>query len=207
MELKKWEDDFRFLLQRFQSMLEGIGESGLAGLVECAFDRDPEPGDRLPRSGSQALSLAFQLLNMAEENTVNQVRRMRATVDGPAAEPGTWPYHLHLLREAGFNQAEVRAAVDRVHVQPVLTAHPTEAKRGSVLERHRELYLMLVEREIPNRSPMERQALRERMETALERLWRTGEILLERPDVDSEVRNALHYLKYVFPGVLKLLTD
>ena len=46
--------------------------------------------------------MAFQLLNMAEENTANQVRRMRETVGGPASERGTWPYQLGLLRAAGL---------------------------------------------------------------------------------------------------------
>ena len=95
----------------------------------------------------------------------------------------------------------------RIHVQPVLTAHPTEAKRSSVLERHRELYVLLVERENPTRSPMEQAALRRRIEAGLERLWRTGEIFFERPDVESELRNTLHYLTNVFPSTLQLLSE
>jgi phosphoenolpyruvate carboxylase len=151
--------------------------------------------------------MAFQLLNMAEENTANQVRRMRETSSGPASEPGAWPYQLRHLREAGFSDAEIAGALPRIHVQPVLTAHPTEAKRPTVLERLREIYLMLVERENPTRTPMEQHALRRRIEAAIERLWRTGEILRERPDVESEIRNTLHYISHVFPGVLQLVSE
>ena len=207
VELRKWDQDFRFLLDCFQRMLARIREPELARLAAVAFAVPPEPGERLPPRGSQALSMAFQLLNMAEENTANQVRRMRETVDGPTGERGSWPYQLELLRSAGFTEADLRRVLPGIHVQPVLTAHPTEAKRASVLDRHRELYLMLVERENPTRTPMEQESLRRRIETGLERLWRTGEILLERPDVESEVHNTLHYLASVFPSVLQLLSE
>ncbi len=207
VELEKWDRDFRFLLGCFEAALTRIGEGELARLVEQAFSVPPEEGARLPERGSQALSMAFQLLNMVEENTVNQVRRLRETAGGPASEPGTWPSQLRLLREASFTAADVRRAMRSIHVQPVLTAHPTESKRASVLERHREVYLMLVERENPTRTPMEQEALRQRIETGLERLWRTGEILLERPGVESEIGNMLHYVWSVFPDVLELLSE
>ncbi len=207
VELKKWDRDFRFLLGCFQASLTTIKEGELAGLVGQAFANPPAPGERLPARGSQALSMAFQLLNMVEENTVNQVRRMRETVGGPASEPGAWPYQLKLLRDAAFTHADLIRALPSIHVQPVLTAHPTEAKRASVLERHREIYLMLVERENPTRSPMEQEALRRRIEASMERLWRTGEVVEHGPDVESEIRNTLYYISHVFPGVLPLLSE
>src|ERR1035437_10213159 len=138
VELGKWDRDFRFLLGCFQACLSRIRE-----------------GARLPERGAQALSMAFQLLSMVEENTANQVRRLRETAGGPASEPGAWPSQLRLLREASFTDADVRRAMRSIHVQPVLTAHPTESKRASVLERHREVYLMLVDRENPTKTPME----------------------------------------------------
>ena len=204
---QKWDADFLFLLECFRDALTSIGERDLADLVGKAFSVPPAPGDRLPPRGSQALSVAFHLLNMAEENTTNQVRRMRENLQGLASEAGTWPHQLQLLLDAGFTAEDIRRVLPRIHVQPVLTAHPTEAKRASVLDRHRELYLLLVERENPNRSPMEQATLRERIEAGLERLWRTGEIFFERPDVDSELRNVLHYLTSVFPDVVDLVSE
>ncbi len=204
---EKWDADFLFLLQCFREVLESIDERDLAGLVGQAFSVPPAPGDRLPPRGSQALSVAFHLLNMAEENTVNQVRRMRENLHGPASEPGTWLHQLQLLKDAGLAADDLSRVLPRIHVQPVLTAHPTEAKRASVLDRHRELYLLLVERENPNRSPMEQATLRDHIQAGLERLWRTGEIFFERPDVESELRNVLHYLTSVFPDVIDLVAE
>ncbi|MBZ5582713.1 MAG: phosphoenolpyruvate carboxylase, partial [Acidobacteriia bacterium] len=207
VELKKWDQDFRFLLGCFQNALAGIGEDDLARFVSESFEGGAGEPERFPARGSQALSVAFQLLNMAEENTTNQVRRMRETVHGPAGEPGSWSYEIEHLGRESFGEADLRRVLPQIHVEPVLTAHPTEAKRASVLERHREIYLMLVERENTTKTPMEQDSLRERIETAIERLWRTGEILLERPAVESEVRNTLHYLGHVFPGVLQLMSE
>lgn len=207
VELRKWDEDFHFLLACFEDVLVRIQEPDLARLAGRAFSSPPTEDERLPARGAQALSMAFQLLNMAEENTANQVRRMRETVHGPAGEPGSWPYHLQLLRGASFGESDLRRVLPSIHVQPVFTAHPTEAKRASVLDRHREIYLMMVERENPTRTPMEQQSLRHRLGTSLERLWRTGEVPLERPDVESELRNTLHYFSHAFPGVIQLLSE
>jgi phosphoenolpyruvate carboxylase len=213
VELKKWDDDFRFLLECFQRALGRIGEAALAAFVNdvfsnaAIFSKATIVLEEIPPRGPQALSMAFQLLTMAEENTANQVRRMRETVGGPASEPGTWPYQLQQLTAASFGEKDLRRVFPSIQVHPVLTAHPTEAKRPSVLERHREIYLMLVERENSTKTPMEQQALQQRLEDSLERLWRTGEILLDRPDVESEIRNVLHYVSSVFPGVLPLVSE
>ncbi|MEP6962052.1 MAG: phosphoenolpyruvate carboxylase, partial [Acidobacteriota bacterium] len=102
---------------------------------------------------------------------------------------------------------EIRGILPKIHVQPVLTAHPTEAKRTAVLERQREIYLMLVERENPTRTPMEQAALQRQIQAAIERLWRTGEIAADRPNVDSEIRSTLHYIANVFPAVLQLMSE
>jgi phosphoenolpyruvate carboxylase len=207
VELKKWDDDFHFLLDCFQTALERMGEAALAKFVGEAFSGKPCAPEDLPARGSQALSMVFQLLTMAEENTANQVRRMREIAGGAATEPGTWPYQLQQLQSAAFGEQDLRRVLSAIQVQPALTAHPTEAKRPSVLERHREIYLMLVDRENPTRTPMEQQALRERLEDSLERLWRTGELLPVKPDLESEIRSMLHYISQVFPGVLQLLSE
>ena len=87
----------------------------------------------------------------------------------------------------------------------MLTAHPTEAKRATVLEQHRELYLLLVSRENQMWTPQEQAEIDADLRAMLERLWRTGEIFLERPEVADEFRNVTHYLTRVFPQVVPRL--
>ena len=90
-------------------------------------------------------------------------------------------------------------------MEPVLTAHPTEAKRLSVLDQHRALYQLIQERERPMLTPADENRLRVQTKAALERLWRTGEILLTKPEIADERRNVLYYLRDVFPSVLPRL--
>jgi phosphoenolpyruvate carboxylase len=116
-----------------------------------------------------------------------------------------WAQNLRQLVAQGFTPAEIAAALPRVRVEPVLTAHPTEAKRATVLEQLRQLYLLLLRRENQMWTPAEREAIAEEIRLSLERLWRTGEVRQARPDVASERRNALHYLGEVFPEVLPRL--
>ena len=100
---------------------------------------------------------------------------------------------------------QIAAALPRMHLELVLTAHPTEAKRTIVLEHHRRLYLLLVKRENQMWTPYEQRAIRDEIKTVLSLLWRTGEIFLQKPDVAAERRNIMHYLYTVFPEVLPVL--
>ncbi len=86
----------------------------------------------------------------------------------------------------------------------MLTAHPTEAKRLTVLDIHRELYLLLVKKENPTWSPSERLGLKQEIITLMERWWRTGEIYLEKPRLEDERNNLMHYFVNVFPEAVRL---
>lgn len=170
--------------------------------------------DRLPWVGSketgcegfeQATSIAFQLLNMVEENTAARTRHLREIESGGEAEPGLWRSRFAELSESGMSPSEIAALLPTLCIEPVLTAHPTEAKRSAVLEQHRALYRLLISREGQFLSPNQQLALREEFKVILERLWRTGEILLEKPDVATERRGVLYYLREVFPPALTRL--
>ena len=98
---------------------------------------------------------------------------------------------------------ELAEILRAVRVEPVLTAHPTEAKRRTVLEHHRELYRLVVELENTMWTRSERENLEERIAACIERLWRTGEIYLDKPSIADERYSVLHYLRHVFPSVLE----
>jgi phosphoenolpyruvate carboxylase len=203
----KWIDDFNEIRGLFSEMLEEEGDADLAAFLRSCFG---ENGMQiklaaLPAEYCQALSIVFQLLDIVEENTANQVRRRADDPRRQEGEPGLWQYNLADLRARGFSEAALRGAMERISVEPVLTAHPTEAKRATVLEHHRAIYLLLVERDNRRFTEVEAAIFRRRLKAALERLWRTGEIRAERPQVDSEVQGVLHYLRWVFPDVVELL--
>jgi phosphoenolpyruvate carboxylase len=197
----KVERDIAWLIGCFREVLSECGEAELSTLLTWGHPAPP-PAGPLPTRAAQAFAIAFQLINLCEENAIAQQRRIVETTEGPAAERGLWGSMLANLRAEGLTDAQIAAGLSRVRVEPVLTAHPTEAKRATVLEHYRELYLLLVKAENQIWTPLEVQAIREDVKAVLERLWRTGDIFLERPDVASELRNVLHYLRRVFPAAL-----
>lgn len=213
--LQKVEADLDELMDCFAEMLS---EQGDAALAACLPWRGGSGGSSLPDSpqeaeagmrrvgrAEQAYSIAFQLLNTVEENASAQYRRSMQAAGSAVGDSGSFEQQFQALLDRGFSAEDIDRALAAVRIEPVLTAHPTEAKRAAVLDHHRELYLLLLSRENSMWTPAERAEIRARIKVVLERLWRTGEIRSDKPDVASERNNVLHYLTKVFPVVLTTL--
>ena len=195
--------DLRYLLECLGEVLVELGLGELAEhLTWFGAESRPDMGVTPPAQLGLVYSIAFQLLNMREENTAAAMRSLREVSEGLSAERGLWGDQLRRLQGEGFTGEEIAAALRFVRVEPVLTAHPTEAKRLAVLEQHRALFTLINTRENGPSTPSSREFLRDQTKAALERLWRTGEILLEKPSLADERRNVLHYLRDVFPAAL-----
>ncbi len=205
MGFARMERDLAYLIECFAEVLTELGLPDLARHLPWR-NQPPAIGEVPPRMGL-ALSVAFQLLNMVEENAAARTRALREQAEGVSAEPGSWGAHLARLKEQGVPGPTLAAALRRVRVEPVLTAHPTEAKRLSVLDQHRVLFGLLKRVSGGDLPSAEARVVRGEVKAALERLWRTGEILLEKPTLTDERRNVMHYLRDVFPSVLPALDE
>ena len=197
---RRMDEDIRWLAGALADVLSGLGEPELARWIpwQARNDGGSGPGDEPPARLGLALALAFQLLNTVEERVSETLRDRREASGSPEAERGLWTDQLRELVRAGATHESILEALRSVEVEPVFTAHPTEAKRSSVLEQHRRL-MQLLQGAVDEGA---RRALRDELAALLERLWRTGEILLEKPTVADERRNVLNYLRDVLPGVL-----
>ncbi|TXB62903.1 phosphoenolpyruvate carboxylase [Phaeodactylibacter luteus] len=201
-QLGKITGDLKYLLKLLQEVLTESGAKELAGHIPWIGGAGlPE---KLTPEHLQLYSLVFQLVNMVEINAAVQQRRQDEEA-GHKPEPGLWSAAFQRLKAAGIGQEEALDALRQIAVEPVLTAHPTEAKRTTVLEHHRELYLLLVQRENQMYNTREQEELSLEVKQSLYRLWKTGEIYLEKPDVASELRNVMHYLLEVFPELIDIL--
>lgn len=198
---EKLQQDLDYLMDCLGEMFAGLGEEGLSACLPRAGSVAPGADCRFVR----AWSIAFQLLSMAEENFAVQGRRALERSQGLVAEPGLWGQVLEQIKGSGVAGEELAASLGRIKVEPVLTAHPTEAKRASVLRHLRELYLLLVKRENTVWTPAERDDIRDDIVTMLERLWRTGEIHLEKPHVLNELSGMIYHLREIFPKVIPIL--
>jgi len=196
--------EIRRLADALAEVLTSLGEVELAPWIPwrdaqgiLANPSAVAPPNRL----GLALAMAFQLLNTVEEHAAESMRQLRETTDGPEKELGLWADQLMGLQRAGATGEALLEILSHILVEPVFTAHPTEAKRSSVLEQHRGLmHLLQGAGGLNDREPHRLELL-----ALLERLWRTGEILLQKPTIADERRNVLNYLRDVLPGVVVAL--
>lgn len=154
----------------------------------------------------RAFDLSFTLANLAEENLAMQVRR---TLEKRGEERvlGSFAATMTGLRRRRIGPARATAVLETMDVCPVMTAHPTESKRRTILEQHRRLYLEIFRRENVIWTPRERQAIAEGLAALLTALWQTGEIRLDKPTVHEEVYNGLFYFRETFFPVLPRLYE
>ena len=204
-EYQKIIDDITFIQDCYEEMLTRINEQETIKLLQ--LNKSPDqvtmeysiPDEKI----IQALGIYFQLITLVEENAAKQYHRQLENEYGITAIRGSWGETFKLWIKQGMSEDKIIGLLSSLNVMPVLTAHPTEAKRVVIIELQRELYLLLVQRENSTLSNSEKNALREKIINLLERWWRTGDIYLEKPDLTSERDNVVHYLSKVFPLVLE----
>ena len=105
----------------------------------------------------EAWGIWFQLLNIAEENTGMRRRRHMEKVAGLDRVPGTFAHVFAEARSAGIGAEQIQSLISRAQIRPTITAHPTEAKRVTVLEIHRRIYILLYRLEAERWTPRERE--------------------------------------------------
>ncbi len=200
LDVEKIETDLAFLQECFIEVLSELGEGDLAESLKSG-----KPLENLALRIAKAYSMFFQLLNIVEENAAAQFRRKIETEKDMAELSGLWGQNLRDLKKMGLSEQQIATVLPKIHIEPVLTAHPTEAKRSTVLDHLRQLYLLMVKRENQVWTPAEKQTISNEIKTSIAKLWVTGEVFLEKPNVKDELRNTIHYLTKSFPDVIPLL--
>ena len=202
--LNKIQHDFAYLRTVFKEMLVSFGEDELANAIPFGNEVKISIDERGNEKLIQAIGICFQLLNSAEENAATQYRRKAETNFSLESTRGSWGETLAKWKKDGICEDSILGKLKSIRVTLVLTAHPTEAKRLTVLDIHRDIYLLLVKKENQVWSQSEQSELRQELVTLLERLWQTGEIYLEKPSLSDERSNLLHHFTNVFPEVVHL---
>ena len=200
IELSKIHDDLAYLHACFVGVLDELGEHEVVRYLKGQAHAQPESDKAI-----KASSLYFQFINIVEENAAVQLRRRLEDEHGLARISGLWGRTLHALRQAGVAPQRIAQALPRMRVEPVLTAHPTESKRTTVIDQLRAIYILMVRRENPVWTGNEQRRIAQDIMTAMQRLWFTGQVFLHKPTLRDELRNVLHYLDNVFPQVLPML--
>ena len=137
----------------------------------------------------RAFSYFSHLLNIAED--VQQHRRRRAHEEaGSPPRPGSLEHALERVKQTGIEADALLAWFARARVSPVLTAHPTEVQRQSILDCEREIAHLLALPVAPERE--------EGLHRELLRLWLTAMLRLSKLQVADEITNGLAYFRMTF---------
>ena len=127
----------------------------------------------------QAQGIWFQLLAIAEQNAAMRRRRHGERVRGRASLRGTFDHVVGEAARAGHKPEEMLSLLANLRIRPVITAHPTESKRVTVLEKYRKVYLLLRELEMARWTERERCNVLDALRDQIELVWMTGELHLE----------------------------
>jgi phosphoenolpyruvate carboxylase len=168
-----------------------------AKLTEIVQGLDTATAERVAR----AFTHYFQLVNLAEQHHRTRRRRDHAREGRP--QPGS----LEVVFAAMAKETTRERFVELLHhavVELVFTAHPSEAQRRTVLEKHRRIVSLLSRSERSELTPAEASEIDDAIRDEVAILWQSDEIRQEKPRVGDEVKNVLFYLEEVlFPLVPK----
>jgi phosphoenolpyruvate carboxylase len=145
----------------------------------------------------RAFSYFSHLANIAEDQ--HHIRRRRAhALARSAPREGGMAYALARAEEAGLSRSALQAFLTTAVICPVLTAHPTEVRRKSTIDRELELAQILTERDRVRLTPEEEAASEEALRRAILTLWQTSILRRTKLNVVDEIANGLSYFDATF---------
>ena len=145
----------------------------------------------------RAFSYFSHLANIAED--IHHIRRTRShDLAGAPPRPGTIACALASAAEAGLSPADLARFFNDAEVSPVMTAHPTEVRRKSTMDREMAVAEILDRRERGERTPDENKETDDSLARAILILWQTNLLRQTRLKVKDEVTNGLAYYDYTF---------
>jgi phosphoenolpyruvate carboxylase len=185
-------------------LVEGIRRSALrfrregdvgekAALETLLGTLDPEAANRVVR----AFSFFSQLANIAEDLHHNRRRRAHQFAGSPP-QSGSMALALARARAAGVGRERLEAFFGAALVSPVLTAHPTEVQRKSILDCQMELARLLTHRDRVTLTPEEARENEDHLRRVILTLWQTRILRSVRLTVFDEIENGLAYYRYTF---------
>lgn len=178
----------RHLRQGFIALREHDDAAARGALMAHIDTLTPDALNQIIR----AYTIYFSLVNLAEE-TYHLHRRRQAVRAGAHMWPGSFHDVLLDLREQGVDAGRLAPLLSDLCYMPVITAHPSEAKRRTIKGALRNIFLSLVAFDDPGLAGMYRQEAAARLISQIQTLWKTDEVRTYKLDVRDEIRAGLSY--------------
>lgn len=152
---------------------------------------------------ARAFTIYFQLVNIAEETQrVRRIREYERDASGP--QDMSLRKLFSDLKRNGLTAPALSRFLSSMRIELVLTAHPTEAKRRTVMDHLLRIASQLSQNDRPDLTIYERELIADRIKETLEILWQTSEIRSRRVEVMDEVDQTLFFFQRT---ILNLLPD
>ncbi|PWK76910.1 phosphoenolpyruvate carboxylase [Aminobacter sp. AP02] len=191
-----FREDVRSLLFRLLLAVVSEREPDMAEVLTGRVSLDALASEQRI-AALQATGIWFQLVAIANELLAMRSRRELEQMGGADEVIGSFANVMGEIAAGGYPAEQIQATLDDLCVGPTMTAHPTEAKRVTVLEIHRRIYRKLTELEQQRWAPREREQHISDLKSEIELLWMSGELRLERPSVEREIAWGLHFFREV----------
>ncbi|HSE03549.1 MAG TPA: phosphoenolpyruvate carboxylase [Methylomirabilota bacterium] len=188
-----------------EERIRALAKARRAGEMDAAV-RLPLAVAELPvdaaRATASAFAVYFDLVNLAEE--VHRIRalRERERAQHPAPIGESIGEAVARLAAGGIGAPRMAALLGALRIELVLTAHPTEAKRRTVLSKLQRVGEALRRLQDPDLLPRERTELLAGLRAEITALWLTDRARTSRPAVTDEVRTGLYFVDEVFWDLL-----
>ena len=152
--------------------------------------------DRLnPAALSQivrAVNIYFSLLDIVEESLALQDRRQAINANAHMW-PGSYHDTLMKMKERGIPFSEVETLLGQLCFLPVLTAHPSEAKRRTIKGALRNIFVSMDKLNDTRLRGAPRADVMQQLTNQIQILWKTDDVRASKPDVRDEIRAGLSY--------------
>ena len=152
----------------------------------------------------RAFSVNLQLYNIAEQNYRIRRRREYQMEDDTIIQPRSLEAGVNELFNHDITIDQVEKALEDLSLELVITAHPTEATRRTMLRIHQRIADLLEQWEF-SYTRYDKKVIQEEIETEMTILWQTAEIREKKPSVMKEVSNGLYFFDKVLFNVLPVL--
>ncbi|MCB0035573.1 MAG: phosphoenolpyruvate carboxylase, partial [Anaerolineales bacterium] len=191
VQIYRLEEDFRTLAKTRRGeddpeIVEEVAQTMITLSKQIGLDE--------AEAVARAFTLYFQLVNLAEDLNRIRVLRERTRAAYPTPLRESIADAVGSLWRAGVDAEDMKQILEGLHIEPVFTAHPTEAKRRTILSKLNRIVDDLRQLEY-NLLPHEERKVKDHVLAEVTNLWLTNQSRTEKPKVEDEVKTGLYHFE------------
>lgn len=143
----------------------------------------------------RAFNVFYLITNIIEEDFHHLQRRQQFSDSNSQLWQGSVRRTVTGLKDAGLDADQMQQLMNQLRYIPVFTAHPTEARRRTLMDIQRRLFLVIDAMGKPGLNEEQHTSLRHQLKAQIQLLWRSNEVRTRKPTVEDEVRYGLYYFR------------